>query len=124
MSIARGKHCMSHTSKSYEKIWATIDHIPNGKVASYGQIADLAGLPGRARLVGKSLGFVPQNRTVAWYKVLRSNGQIAFPKGSEQALLQTGLLQEDGVMVLNNRVKLADFQWQPDLGELLFGLQY
>ena len=109
---------------SYEKIWNTIDQIPHGKVASYGQIADLAGLPGRARLVGKSLRFVPKERSVAWYKVLRSSGQIAFPKGSEQALLQTGLLQEDGVAVLNNRVKLSDFQWQPDLGELLFSLQY
>jgi len=109
---------------AYQKIWATIDQIPKGKVASYGQIADLAGLPGRARLVGKSLGFVPKGRNVAWYKVLRSNGQIAFAKGSEQALLQTGLLQEDGVTVFNNRVKLADFQWQPDLGELLFGLRY
>lgn len=109
---------------AYEKIWATIDQIPSGKVASYGQIADLAGLPGRARLVGTSLGFVPQGRTVAWYKVLRSTGQIAFAKGSEQALLQAGLLQEDGVMVLNNRVKLAEFQWHPDLAELLFGLKY
>jgi methylated-DNA-protein-cysteine methyltransferase-like protein len=115
---------MSQTSKSYEKIWLTIDQIPIGKVASYGQVADLAGLPGRARLVGKSLGFAPQGRNVAWYKVLRSNGQIAFSKGSDQALLQTGLLQEDGVMVLNNRVKLTDFQWQANLGELLFGLQY
>jgi methylated-DNA-protein-cysteine methyltransferase-like protein len=113
---------MSQTA--YKKIWNTIDQIPIGKVASYGQIADLAGLPGRARLVGKSLGFVPKERKVAWYKVLRSTGQIAFAKGSEQALLQTGLLQEDGVVVLNNRVKLADFQWQPDLGELLFSLKY
>ncbi|WP_412972035.1 MGMT family protein [Glaciecola sp. MF2-115] len=115
---------MKASQSAYEKIWATIDLVPVGKVVSYGQIADLAGLPGRARLVGKSLGFVPKERTVAWYKVLRSNGQIAFPKGSEQALLQTGLLQEEGVVVLNNRVKLAEFQWQPDLAELLFGLKY
>lgn len=115
---------MNQTDSAYEKIWATIDLIPAGKVASYGQIADLAGLPGRARLVGKSLGLVPKGRQVAWHKVLRSNGQIAFPKGSEQALLQTGLLQEDGVMVLKNRVKLANFQWQPDLADLLFGLKY
>lgn len=113
---------MSQTA--YEKIWNTIDQIPLGKVASYGQIADLAGLPGRSRLVGKSLGLVPKERTVAWHKVLRSTGQIAFAKGSEQALLQTGLLQDDGVVVLNNRVKLADFQWQPDLAELLFSLKY
>lgn len=115
---------MSQTNTAYERIWSTIDLIPQGKVASYGQIADLAGLPGRARLVGKSLGQVPKERKVAWYKVLRSNGQLAFSKGSEQALLQTGLLQEDNVVVLNNRVKLNEFQWQPDLAELLFGLKY
>lgn len=115
---------MKQSNVAYEKIWATIDLIPAGKVASYGQIADLAGLPGRARLVGKSLGLVPNNRKVAWFKVLRSNGHLAFEKGSKQALLQTGLLQEEGVVVLNNRVKLAEFQWQPDLGELLFGLKY
>jgi methylated-DNA-protein-cysteine methyltransferase-like protein len=115
---------LSKSLVAYEKIWATIDLIPKGKVASYGQIADLAGLPGRARLVGKSLGHVPKGRKVNWFKVLRSNGQLAFPMGSEQALLQTGLLQEDDVVVLNNRVKTAEFQWQPDLAELLFGLKY
>ncbi|MFT5543133.1 MAG: methylated-DNA-protein-cysteine methyltransferase-like protein [Glaciecola sp.] len=115
---------MSQTLVAYKKIWATVDLIPKGKVASYGQIADLAGLAGRARLVGKSLGHVPKDRKVAWHKVLRSSGQLAFPKGSEQALLQTGLLQEDDVVVLNNRVKLSEFQWHPDLGELLFGLKY
>jgi methylated-DNA-protein-cysteine methyltransferase-like protein len=115
---------MTQSNEAYQKIWATIDLIPSGKVASYGQIADLAGLPGRARLVGKSLGYAPKERKLAWYKVLRSNGQIAFPKGSEHALLQTGLLQEEGIMVLNNRVKLAEFQWQPDLAELLFALKY
>lgn len=109
---------------SYQKIWLTVNAIPKGRVASYGQIADLAGLPGRARLVGKSLACVPKEQNVVWYRVLRSNGQLAFPKGSEQALKQTGLLQEENVVVLNNRVKLTDFQWQPDLGELLFTLKY
>jgi len=50
----------------YARIWRTVQLIPLGKVASYGQIADLAGLPGRARLVGKSLGFVPKNMDVPW----------------------------------------------------------
>jgi methylated-DNA-protein-cysteine methyltransferase-like protein len=40
----------------YQKRWQTVQLIPEGKVACYGQIADLAGLPGRARLVGKALG--------------------------------------------------------------------
>lgn len=108
----------------YQRIWQTVQAIPYGKIASYGQIADLAGLPGRARLVGKALGYVPEQMVVPWYRVLRSNGQIAFPSGSAHSALQTGLLQEEGVVVLNNRVKLRDFQWQPSLDEMLFTLQY
>lgn len=111
-------------NKSYQQIFDTIDKIPKGKVASYGQIADLAGLPGRARLVGKSLAHVPQGRKINWHRVLRSNGKIAFPEGSEQACLQTGLLQEEGVVVLNNGVKMRQFQWQPDLFILLHDLEF
>jgi len=108
----------------YQQIWQTVLQIPAGKVASYGQIADLAGLPGRARLAGKSLGYCPKELDVPWFRVLRSSGQIAFPAGSEQAEKQKGLLQEEGVVVINNRVKLKEFQWQPDLSELLFKLEF
>lgn len=111
-------------SPIYERIFTTIDNIPQGCVASYGQIADLAGLPGRARLVGKSLGNVPSTRRINWHRVLRSNGQIAFPKGSEHALLQTGLLQEEGVVVLNNRVNMKVFLWRPDISTLLHTLTF
>ncbi|MCJ8267787.1 MAG: methylated-DNA--[protein]-cysteine S-methyltransferase [Psychrosphaera sp.] len=113
-----------NNDQKYQRIWQTVQKIPVGKVASYGQIADLAGLPGRARLVGKSLGYVPKELSVPWYRVLRSNGQLAFPKGSEQSQLQTGLLQQEDVVVLNNRVKLREFLWQPDLAELLFSLEF
>jgi methylated-DNA-protein-cysteine methyltransferase-like protein len=98
--------------------------IPLGKVASYGQIADLAGLPGRSRLVGKSLGYVPNDMNVPWHRVLRSSGQIAFPSGSEKSQKQTGLLQQEDVAVFKNRVKLSAFQWQPDLAEMLWKLKY
>jgi methylated-DNA-protein-cysteine methyltransferase-like protein len=109
---------------AYERIYKTVNTIPLGKVSSYGQIADYAGLPGRARLVGKSLGFVPENMHVNWHRVLRSNGQIAFAKGSEQAMLQTGLLQQEGIAVFNNRVKMKDFNWEPDLATLLQGFEF
>jgi len=108
----------------YQRIWKTTLLIPKGNVASYGQIADLAGLPGRARLVGKAMGFAPKEMGVPWYRVLRTSGQISFPAGSEYAEKQKGLLQEEGVVVLKNRVKMAEFQWQPDLAELLFRLEY
>ncbi|MCF2947224.1 MGMT family protein [Paraglaciecola aquimarina] len=108
----------------YQKIWHTVQLIPKGYVAGYGQIADLAGLPGRARMVGKSLGATPKGMFIPWFRVLRSNGQIAFPSGSELAAEQTGLLQQENVVVLNNRVKMKVFQWKPDLIEILSKLKY
>lgn len=113
-----------NVNPNYLKIWQTVNCIPRGKVASYGQIADLAGLPKRARLVGKCLGYVPTEMQVNWHRVLRSNGQLAFAKGSQQALKQTGLLQSEGVFVLNNKVKMKDFAWHPDLATLLQGLDF
>ncbi len=115
---------MSSANDSYQKIWKTVLAVPAGSVASYGQIADLAGLPGRARMVGKALGYAPKELAVPWHRILRSNGQIAFPKGSDLAKEQTGLLQQEGVAVFNNRVKLKDCQWSPDLAELLFKLEF
>jgi len=93
-------------------------------VASYGQIADLAGLPGRARYVGKAMAYAPKDIQVPWYRVLRSNGQLAFKTGSKYALKQTSLLQDEGVPVLKNRVNLKTHGWQPDLGELLAKLEF
>ena len=107
----------------YQKIWHTVLQIPVGKVASYGQIADLAGLPGRARLVGKALGYAPKELAVPWYRVLRSDRSLAFPAGSGSAKRQRELLQDEGVLLRNNRVRKEDL-WQPDLAELLFKLRY
>lgn len=108
---------------NYHRIWLTVLQIPVGQVASYGQIADLAGLPGRARLVGKALGYAPKELAVPWYRVLRSDRSLAFPPGSATALEQQQLLLAEGVILKKNRVDSAAL-WQPDLSELLFKLQY
>lgn len=102
-----------------QRIWRTVDRIPEGKVAGYGFIADLAGMPGRARLVGRVLQNAPAKLQIPWHRVLRSNGQIAFSKGSTQAQKQIDLLQLEGVVVLNHRVSMDEFGWRPDLGELM-----
>ena len=108
------------------KIWQAVQAIPIGKVACYGQVADLAGLPGRARLVGKALGAVPSNgwrgRKVPWYRVINSQGKISFAPGSEHFERQRNLLQDEQVVVIGVRVHLKTFQWVPDLAELLFVL--
>jgi methylated-DNA-protein-cysteine methyltransferase-like protein len=115
---------MGRQVNNYQRIWRTVQAIPEGRVASYGQIADLAGLPRRARLVGRALGEVPDELSVPWYRVLRSDGRIAFPAGSIQAERQKQRLQEEDVVVLNNRVRLGDFGWRPDLAELLMRLEF
>lgn len=115
---------MTATNKNYEHIWQTVLAIPAGKVASYGQIADLAGLPGRARLVGRCMGYAPKELQVPWYRVLRANGQLAFKAGSNTSLKQTGLLQEEGVAVIKNRVNMGEYGWQPGLDEMLFKLDF
>ncbi|WP_068546916.1 MGMT family protein [Thalassotalea crassostreae] len=108
----------------YEKIWQTVRLIPVGKIACYGQVADLAGLPGRARMVGRALGDAPSTMEVPWHRVINSQGKISFPIGSEHFEKQKGLLQSEDVVVINGRIKLGQFQWQPDLAELLFTLKY
>ncbi|UUO25740.1 cysteine methyltransferase [Colwellia sp. M166] len=109
------------------KIWQAVQAIPLGKIAYYGQIADLAGLPGRARLVGKALGSVPKNgwrgQAVPWYRVVNSQGKISFSPGTENFQRQRDLLQDEQVVVIGGKIKLKDFQWQPDLAELLFVLE-
>ncbi|MDG1752932.1 MAG: MGMT family protein [Thalassotalea sp.] len=123
MVATEKKHSTNHI-----RIWQTVQLIPQGAVATYGQIADLAGLPGRARLVGKALGTVPENgwnnQSVPWFRVINSQGKISFPTASEYFLKQRALLQDEQVVVIGARIKLSEFQWQPDLAELLFKLEF
>ncbi|MGK4473781.1 MGMT family protein [Aeromonas molluscorum] len=100
------------------RIEAILALIPAGRVASYGQVADLAGLPGRARLVGKVLR--ETQKTLPWHRVLGAGGKISLPKGSVGFDEQTGRLQQEGVPVMGGRVRMKEWQWQPDLAELLF----
>ena len=112
----------------YQRIWQTVQLIPQGHVACYGQIADLAGLPGKARLVGKALGKTPvdgwRGKLVPWFRVINSQGKISFPPGSELFAKQRAFLQEEQVVVIGSRIKLKEFQWQPDLSEILFSLEF
>ena len=96
-----------------QKIWQVVLSIPEGKVASYGQVADMAGLGRQARYIGRALGKLPAGHSVPWYRVLRTNGQIAFPENSPTFLKQKQLLEHEGVEVINGRVSMPQFRWQP-----------
>ena len=96
-------------------ILRAIAAIPRGRVASYGEIALRAGLPRRARLVGRVLRDAGPAAKLPWQRVLRSDGRIAFPPGSPGHREQRQRLLSEGVIVLKGRVDLKRFGWQRDL---------
>jgi methylated-DNA-protein-cysteine methyltransferase-like protein len=108
--------------ESHQRVFAAIAAIPRSRVASYGAIAARAGLPGRARLVGRLLGEVPDGMRLPWFRVLRSSGQIAFPLGSAGFREQSRLLRAEGVDVKNGRVPLSRFGLDGNLDHALWGM--
>lgn len=88
-----------------DRILAAIRAVPSGEVAGYGVIARRAGLPGRARMVARLLG-EHSGTGLPWHRILRSDGRIAFPPGSEGFLEQTQRLRDEGVDVRNGRVRM------------------
>lgn len=100
----------------------TLAVIPEGVVVSYGQLADLSGLPGRARLMGRALRALDGEHN--WHRVVRADGKIAFPDGSSHAHEQRQRLIEEGVTIKSNRINLKKYGWKPDLHTILSSLQY
>lgn len=96
-----------------QEVWQWIAAVPRGKVASYGQIARLAGCPRHARHVGAILRKLPEGTRLPWHRILRSSGEPAFAPGSEAWLLQQQLLAAEGVTLQKGRVSMARHQWQP-----------
>jgi alkylated DNA nucleotide flippase Atl1 len=94
--------------------------IPLGKVASYGQIADPAGLPRLARLVGNSISYAPKYMDVPWHRVLRSNGQIAFLKAPNNHKNKLVFCNKKTSLFLTTESSLAFFNgnliWQTCYG--------
>ena len=99
------------------RIARVIRSIPEGSVASYGEIATRAGLPGRARLVGHVLGAVSG---LPWHRVLRSDGRIAFPPGSRSFREQVRRLAGEGILVVRRKVDLAAHGWERNLDAALW----
>ena len=101
---------MAH--ETYERIYAVVKKIPKGRVATYGQIAALAGLPGHARQVGYALNKTPAGRRLPWHRVLGAGGKLSL--GGAGGMEQRLRLAAEGVEVnAAGRVPLARYQWQP-----------
>jgi O-6-methylguanine DNA methyltransferase len=104
---------VSAPSAAQRRIYAVVARISKGRVATYGQVATLAGLPRRARLVGRALRVVPDGIDIPWHRVVNAQGKISLrgdALGHED--LQAALLRREGVRFAGTTIPLARYQWQ------------
>jgi methylated-DNA-protein-cysteine methyltransferase-like protein len=105
---------MPARSDSYRRIYAVVSRIPKGRVATYGQVGALAGLPRHARLVGYAMHALPADSDVPWHRVVNAAGKISIRgDGLGHDELQAHLLRREGVRFVNGAIPLARFLWQP-----------
>jgi methylated-DNA-protein-cysteine methyltransferase-like protein len=96
-----------------ERIWQVVFNIPLGKVATYGQVANLAELPGYARYVGHVMKKLPRGSKLPWYRVVNAKGSLSFDVNSSQFQRQKSLLEKEGIVFINGKFSLKKFQWRP-----------
>jgi methylated-DNA-protein-cysteine methyltransferase-like protein len=99
----------------YERIYAVIRKIPKGRVATYGQIAHLADLPGHARQVGYALSALFKDQGVPWHRVVNAKGEISVRAEAHFENPQRDRLEAEGVVFnAQERISLARFLWKPN----------
>jgi len=106
--------CEMNSSRALRAIHAVVARIPRGRVSTYGRLAALAGLPGRARLVGRALRELPAGIDLPWHRVLNAAGKVSArgdALGHEE--LQAHLLEREGVRLDGGAVALEQYLWRP-----------
>ncbi len=96
-----------------DRIHATVMSIPSGRVATYGQVAEEAGLPGRARLVGTALRHLTEDSGVPWHRVVNARGRISDRPRPDAVTEQRILLEDEGIaFTAGGRIDLGKFGWR------------
>ncbi len=99
---------------NYTRIYAVVRRVPKGRVATYGQVAALAGIPGAARLVGYALHALRSGTVVPWHRVVNAQGRLSLGRtvaGGD--LAQRRRLEAEGVEFVGGRISLRRFGWKP-----------
>ena len=110
----------THVGRIYARIYQVVRQIPHGKVATYGQVAELAGMPGAARVVGTAMRVSTPEMALPWQRVVgkrsATSGRVSIhdPMG---AAVQMALLEAEGVVFSRaGSISLARFGWLPTAG--------
>jgi methylated-DNA-protein-cysteine methyltransferase related protein len=105
--------------RTYDVIYNVVRQIPHGRVATYGQVADLAGMYGKARLVGYALYRVVADSDVPWHRVVNAQGRVSeSPLRNGSDALQRVLLESEGICFrADGTLSLREYLWRPDVLE-------
>lgn len=96
-----------------DRIYDLARQIPKGKVATYGQLAELAGSPGAARAVGMCMKTNPDAPRTPCHRVVASDGKLTGYSAKEGLKTKRQMLLDEGVLFLGDRVNLLKSQWKP-----------
>ncbi len=92
----------NHEVDTNHRIWQVVAAIPKGKVATYGDVAQHAGMARAARRIGLALRGLPGNTRIPWHRVVNARGRISFPDGSEPHTTQRRHLEREGIQFSAN----------------------
>ena len=103
----------------YPKIYDIVRLIPYGQVATYGQIAELAGLIGKPRVVGYALYRVTDKNDIPWHRVINAKGEVSrssLRDGNDD--LQQILLEGEGIVFKKRKLDLSQYRWKPEFTQI------
>lgn len=109
-----GKDPTAEGSPRWRAIYAVVARIPRGRVATYGQVAALAGYPGQARQVGYALAGSPEDLDLPWQRVINVKGEVSPRTWSNMHEFQQVLLEREGIVFKGARLDMKRSRWNPE----------
>ena len=103
---------------TYDRIYEVVRQIPEGKVSTYGTVAELAELYGKARLVGYALYQVDKDSDIPWHRVINAKGEISYSSLRQgMDYLQRNLLENEGIeFSAEGKINLSKYKWKSENG--------
>jgi len=104
----------ARVESAYERVWRIAKRIPRGRVISYGQLAELAGLPRAPRQAGYAMAALPSGSRVPWQRVVNARGEISPRRDPGGEWVQRVLLEREGIEFdATGRIDLRRYGWRP-----------
>jgi methylated-DNA-protein-cysteine methyltransferase related protein len=108
---------VNRTDRPFRRIYAVVARVPRGRVVTYGQVAQLAGLHGQARIVGYALSALPAGTRLPWHRVVNAQGGVSQRANGPYSHVQRARLEKERVRFDGRgRISLERFRWRPGPG--------